>query len=170
MRVLSILMLLVAFLGCNRGGGNGKKPPPPDGSVVQQLLVIHNEERSKRGVPKLKLDDRLTAAAQLHADWMRSNGRLSHRGENGSSVSGRIVAQGYRWSAAGENIAAGYSSAQSVTSGWMGSSGHRRNILNDSYVHCGFGKSGNYWCAVFARPSGGRKLAVQEPGPLRQTK
>ena len=50
------------------------------------------------------------------------------------------------WNSIGENIASGSTTPQSVVSGWMGSSGHRANILNTTYREIGVGfSSGNYW-------------------------
>ncbi len=40
---------------------------------------------------------------------------------------------------AGENIAAGYDTPESVVEGWMNSEGHRRNILNESYDYFAIG-------------------------------
>ena len=40
---------------------------------------------------------------------------------------------GISYRTAGENIAMGYQSAQSVVNGWMNSPGHRANILNPSF-------------------------------------
>jgi hypothetical protein len=46
---------------------------------------------------------------------------------------------GYSWSGAAENIAAGYTGPVSVMAGWMGSSGHRANILDGSLREIGVG-------------------------------
>jgi uncharacterized protein YkwD len=63
---------------------------------------------------------------------------------------------GYRSWSWGENIAAGYSTPESVVAGWMASSGHRANILNAGYRDLGVGivqKSGSrygyYWVQDF---------------------
>ncbi|MGV8849919.1 MAG: CAP domain-containing protein [Propionibacteriaceae bacterium] len=57
-------------------------------------------------------------------------------------------------STAGENIARGYSSVSGVTAGWMGSAGHRANILNPSYtsIFVGVAQASNgtyYWVENF---------------------
>jgi uncharacterized protein YkwD len=54
-----------------------------------------------------------------------------------------------RW---GENIAHGYGSGVSVFNAWMGSAGHRANILNPAFTNMGLGyvASGNWWCQQFA--------------------
>ena len=61
---------------------------------------------------------------------------------------------GIQYKTAGENIAKGYQSAESVVRGWMNSSGHRANILNPSFKTIGVGaytdsKGTIYWTQMF---------------------
>lgn len=42
----------------------------------------------------------------------------------------RVEAEGYRWSALAENIAAGQQTAADVVATWMASEGHSANIVN----------------------------------------
>jgi uncharacterized protein YkwD len=147
-------------------------PPSPPSDIAKALLNAHNDERSSRGVSRLRLNSMLVDAAEGHAQWMSNNQTMSHRGENGSSVGTRARNSGYPATAVGENIARGYSTVESVMRGWMNSSGHRSNILRRSYVDCGFAKVGRYWCAVFGAPasstgSGPRSqiISIQESCP-----
>ena len=69
----------------------------------------------------------------------------------------RATRRDYRWSAWGENVAAGAPDAASVVTGWMNSPEHRANVLNPSYTDIGVGLaySSNgtpYWTMVLARP------------------
>lgn len=132
-------------------------PPPPQpvpGDILAQLLAAHNMERTSRGFAALFLNAKLTAAAQKHAAWMDANRTLSHIGSGGSHFDERVAAEGYSMRGGGENIAMGYASVESVVRGWMNSSGHRANILKADRKEVGFGRSGTYWCAVFATPPG----------------
>ena len=61
------------------------------------------------------------------------------------------------WNTCGENIAAGYTTASSVMTAWMNSSGHRANILNTSFNKLGVGlykdpnsMYGYYWVQIFS--------------------
>lgn len=129
-------------------------PPAPTNpnQYVNELLAAHNKERKARGAGRLRLQTSLLTAAQNHAQWMSDNQKMSHTGENRSSVGTRVRNSGYNAMSVGENIAAGYSTVESVMRGWMNSSGHRSNILRKQYIDCGFAKVGRYWCAVFASP------------------
>ena len=59
--------------------------------------------------------------------------------DTGSLPWDRMTAASYSWVLAAENIAAGYSTPTSVMTGWMGSSGHRGNILSTSNREIGVG-------------------------------
>lgn len=121
-------------------------PPPPVTSApgeVGQVLDLHNQERAANGLPPLSLNDCLSGIAQPWADHMAATGDLRH------NDLGRLTACG--GSAWGENI--GYdSSIPAVHAAWMGSSGHRANILNPRYTQVGIGVShaadGTVWVAV----------------------
>ncbi|MEL6327522.1 MAG: CAP domain-containing protein, partial [Cyanobacteria bacterium J06626_23] len=97
-------------------------------------------------------------AAQAHAEDMARRGELSHTGGDGSSMGDRIAATGYRYRAAGENVACGSARASATLQQWMGSPGHRQNILNPDFTEIGFGQAdgqGNcspYWVQVFGTP------------------
>jgi len=127
-------------------------PTPYELDVV--LLV--NAERASEGLAPLQIDDRLSAAAQKHAQDMAANDFHSHTGSNGSRFNERIADEGYSGGALAENIAAGYSSPAAVVAGWMNSAGHRANILNGGLRHIGVGHAqrsgtqyGQYWSQSF---------------------
>jgi uncharacterized protein YkwD len=70
-----------------------------------------------------------------HDTYDRSGGRLVKV----CAWSARIGAFYTGWNALGENIADDSPSPQAVVTGWMGSSGHRANILNGDYWETGVG-------------------------------
>lgn len=135
----------------------------PVPGFAQQVVDLVNQERQNAGCAPLTVDSRLQAAAQGHSEDMALNDFFSHTGSNGSSPWDRIVAQGYNFSWAGENIAAGYTTPQDVMSAWMSSPGHRDNILDCNFTDIGVGyyylanDTGSvnyyhYWTQVFAAP------------------
>jgi uncharacterized protein YkwD len=113
--------------------------PPPAAGPVAEVLRLVNVERAKAGCNALTTDSRLAAAAQAHSADMAANNYFSHTGRNGSDVSDRVEAAGYRWSAVGENIAKGQPTPAAVMQAWMNSSGHRANILHCRYRNIGIG-------------------------------
>ncbi len=127
-----------------------------DLTVDQELLRLVNGERQRVNAPPLVLNDKLTAAAQRHAQDMATSRRMSHTGSDGSTMRSRIDTTQYTWSTIGENVAMGQPTAAAVMTAWMNSPGHRQNILNPAFTEMGVGYATNagraYWTQVFARP------------------
>ncbi|UWQ18646.1 CAP domain-containing protein [Jannaschia sp. M317] len=135
------------------GGATGVSDVRPSGGA----LGLTNTERGARGLGTLSRDDRLLRAARKHVAWMAKNGRMSHRGTGGSTMSDRIKAEGYRACFAAENVAFGQKTATDVTEAWMASKGHRTNILDrraqhGAVAHAVDGAGQTYWVMVLARP------------------
>ena len=124
--------------------------------IVEQLVEAHNKERAKEKLPPLKLEAKLTEAAQEHAKDMAEHGVMSHEGSDESTPEQRVVNAGYRYLRTGENVAVGYKDVAEVMQGWMDSPAHRKNILNE-FTEIGvarvLGKDDKpYWCANFGKP------------------
>ncbi|MBE5946172.1 MAG: hypothetical protein E7259_04395 [Lachnospiraceae bacterium] len=117
-----------------------------------QVLDLINQERAKAGVAPLSMDVEMLERAMLRAaeinivfDHTRPNGKSCFTAFNDLPAYG---------GAAGENIAWGYRSPESVVSAWMQSEGHRRNILNANYKSIGVGcfkptDSSYCWTQIF---------------------
>ena len=127
-------------------------PSAGDSSFAQQVVDLVNEERAKAGLAPLTVHTGATAAAQVRARETEQS--FSHTRPNGSSFSTALTEQGVSYRSAGENIAWGQRTPQQVMEGWMNSSGHRANILNERFTSIGVGyyqsASGvNYWTQLF---------------------
>ncbi|MFD4926000.1 CAP domain-containing protein [Streptomyces goshikiensis] len=137
-----------------------KKPAPPapvgaPAGEAAEVIRLVNIERGQAGCGALTANAKLTQAAQSYTEVMARSGELSHTGPDGSTMSGRISATGYKWSATGENIAKGQADAAAVVDAWMKSPGHRANILNCNFTEIGVGvqkAGGPWWTQDFARP------------------
>lgn len=93
----------------------------------------------------------LQAVAQAHADDMAQTGDFGHRGSNGSTAMSRLRAAGYNACFNAENIAFGQENTAAVFQDWMGSSGHRRNILAVEATQFGFARNSGYSVLVLGR-------------------
>ena len=121
-------------------------------SYAEQVVKLVNEERAKAGLPALKMDADITAAANVRAKEIKQ--KFSHARPDGSSFSSVLKEQGVSFRGSGENIAWGQKSAEQVMNGWMNSDGHRANILNPNFKNIGVGhyqdENGvNYWVQLF---------------------
>ena len=154
MRSLLVILILLACFTTERQINNNKtqnelhKIASDDKSKNElkasqkKLLANHNEQREKRKINSLFLDQKLCDYAQQHAEKMAKEKRMYHSRMQGLP------------GVSGENVAFGQKNETSVTTAWMNSPGHRSNILG-GYNKVGFGKAtdGNgliYWCTVFS--------------------
>lgn len=141
--------------------------PALAGKAETEVLAAVNAARAKAGCAALVSNPKLQAAAEGHADDMARQDFFGHAGANGSTLGRRIKAQGYRFGRAAENIAAGQATAPEVMSMWLGSAGHRRNILDCRLRETGIARAFQgddrpldggsyayryYWVQVFATP------------------
>jgi uncharacterized protein YkwD len=128
--------------------------------VRAEMLARVNALRSKAGAPPLNLNQDLQQAAQAHAQDMLARGFFAHKSPSGTTVRERSRKAGYEWRAIGENIAEGQTSVEEVVTTWMGSPGHRKNILSRDFRELGIGlvagktRDGEYrviWVQNFGR-------------------
>ena len=117
-----------------------------------RVFELTNIERTNQGIPALRWDDRLGAAARAHSEDMVKNNFRGHTGSDGSSVGQRITRAGFEWRICAENIAYGHRTPEAAVAAWMNSPDHRRNILNASLTHLGVGVVENRWTQKFATP------------------
>lgn len=128
--------------------------------VRAEMLAGVNELRRKAGAPPLKLNPDLQQAAQEHAQDMLARGFFDHKSPSGTTVRERSRRAGYEWRSIGENIAEGQTSVDEVLTTWMGSPGHRKNLLHSDFRELGIGlvtgkgRDGEYrviWVQNFGR-------------------
>ena len=127
----------------------------PNIGDLTQVLGMVNTARAGAGLAPVAWDPRVAAAAQAHSADMAARNLMTHTGSDGSNAGDRLLRAGFDWRAWGENVAAGMTSVQSAFDAWMGSSGHRAQILGGFTViglGASLGSSGNiYWTLDFAR-------------------
>ena len=137
-----VLAVLAAFLGI---------PPLSAQIEISRATVIAamNVERAARHLPLLHEDPRLDAAADDRVRDMLSLRYWAHVAPDGRTPFDAFTPRGYVYLSAAENLAAGYDSLERMIAGWMGSRGHRANILSAEYEDCGVaileGNSAHPW-------------------------
>ncbi len=129
---------------------------PESGSVSaleRQVVTLVNQERAAYGLPALTLSTQLSDGARLKSQDMRDHRYFDHNSPTYGSPFDMMRSLGITYSAAGENIAMGYASAEAVVNAWMNSPGHRANILSENYTNIGVGyvADGGYWTQWFTR-------------------
>ncbi len=131
-RAALALFLLIICLAVVPGRGAAD-------TLRQEMLAAINDKRTSHGLQPLTLEERLSRAAQTHAEDIAARGRLDHRGADGSGLADRLVRVGYPYGVAAENVAGGTPTAADTVELWMESQGHRRNLLRRDILEAGVG-------------------------------
>lgn len=143
----------------------------PIGFDRTAALTEVNAFRRTNGLSTLSLEPRLSRLAQEQSDAMAARAEMSH------TVIGplprRLSSAGYDWAAAAENLGLGYPDHSAAMRGWIGSSGHRRNLLNPNVTHVGIAAARDartgrpYWTQIFGAERPERIAGAQAPATLR---
>jgi uncharacterized protein YkwD len=166
----ALVVLLVLSGGLALFGA--ARPASAQDAVAWEVLSLVNQARAAAGIGPLAMNGALVAAAQRHSTDMASAGFVGHTGSDGSTAAQRVSDAGYTWAALGENAAQTWSvSAQEVFNLWMGSEGHRANMLNPAFVEMGLGYAAAangavYYTLTFGAQPGAAPPPVQEQPTL----
>ncbi len=149
---LRALLTTVATAVADEKKSGGCKLSADEQAVFDQT----NAERKKAGLAELKACPELFAAARGHSANMARLAVLAHD-LDGKTFVDRITAAGYKFAAAGENVAWNHPTPKEAVDGWMLSPGHRANVLNPAFTEIGVAVATSaagerYWTQVFAAP------------------
>ena len=125
----------------NNGSSGSNKSSQSTSSMTsdeQEVFRLINEQRTKNGLTALKVDNEVQRVAKIKAQDMVNNSYFSHTSPTYGSPFDMLKSFKISYKTAGENIA-GNSSNSGAVNAWMNSSGHRANILNNSYNYTGIG-------------------------------
>ena len=104
---------------------------------VEIFCSMCNDARVAQGLQELYIAPVLVDYAQARAEELPV--MFSHTRPDGSKCFSIMKNDGFFYNASAENIAAGGFDAVETFHQFMNSSGHRKNILTDSYTHIGTG-------------------------------
>lgn len=141
---IDVLFLYLFMLVVFRGGVSKIHALYPDvlgyatDIRVEKLFEATNQKRQEQSLSPLSLNPQLSQAAAQKAVDMFSKNYWAHNSPDGKTPWDFIVASGYSYTVAGENLAKNFSDSDGVVSAWMASPTHRDNILKSSYRDIGF--------------------------------
>lgn len=117
----------------------------------RQVVTLVNRERAARGLSALTMDSVLCRYARIKAKDLHDGGYFSHTSPTYGSPFQMMKSFGISYAHAGENIAMGYFTPETVVAAWMNSASHRENILSPNYTRLGVGyvADGGYWTQWF---------------------
>ena len=137
--------------------------PPPSGSLQRLMLDLTNERRAAAGVPAVRMGN--NRAAQLHAQaalegcysghWDRWGLKPNHRYTlaGGTGADGENAAGGDYCIKASDNYAprSMEQEVRDTVRGWMGSPGHRENLLHPAHTVLNIGIAHDRYNTVMAQ-------------------
>lgn len=126
---LRIFFLALAVQLSAAGKASSCDIPKDLAALQKEVLDTINAERKAAGLSSLKMSAKLERSAQDHACDNADRKSYSHEGSDGSTLKTRLRRVGYGFRTAAENTGRGFGSGAKVVAFWMGSSGHRANIL-----------------------------------------
>jgi len=110
----------------------------PDNEITpENVTALMNAYRADAGMGPLRLDAKLTKAAEARMQEMADGGWWGHESPEGTGPFVWITASDYNYVFAAENLAAGFETVRVLVQSWLESPGHRENILNSLYADCG---------------------------------
>ena len=104
----------------------------------RQLFVAVNRARHAQGLPELRWDEALTAAARRHAGLMAQHAAAEHGFAGEPSLASRVTQMGARFVWLAENVAQG-SGVEAIHEEFLRSPNHRANILDSDMDSIGVG-------------------------------
>lgn len=123
-------LLLVAFLALRAFASDRNE------ITAANVTALMNAYRADAGLPPLRVDPSLTAAAEARMREMADGEWWAHEAPDGT-LPFAFIPVDYDYAFAAENLAAGFDTAGLLVSSWMESAGHRANILGARYADCG---------------------------------
>jgi uncharacterized protein YkwD len=114
-------------------------------SFEKEVIDLTNSVRDKYNLSRVQYDNKAQSSSRKHSLDMKQNNFFDHINLKGLDPFDRMKTENIYYKSAGENIAAGQTSAIFAHEAWMNSEGHRKNILNN-YEKLGVGVEfgGNY--------------------------
>ncbi|MGA2978449.1 MAG: CAP domain-containing protein [Terriglobales bacterium] len=110
----------------------------PVSRAERELFASVNQERRAQGLPPLRWDDALAAAARRHAEVMAQHRSAQHGFEGEPSLSSRVKQAGGHFSWLSENVSQG-PTPRFIHSQFISSPMHRANILDRDMDSIGVG-------------------------------
>jgi uncharacterized protein YkwD len=140
------------------GGGDGTSSSMgvEELALANEVFLLVNVEREAQSLPPLTWSDTMSDVAYDHGVDMDERSFFDHVNPDGKGPGERLAARGLSYTVVAENIATGDLTAGGVMAQWMGSDGHKANILSPLVTQVGVGvhktAGGTWWVQVFRHP------------------
>lgn len=132
----------------------------PAAVSAAKVVSLTNEKRADQGLGRLERNALLDQAALMKAQDMAAKGYYAHVSPDGTTPMHWVEKAGYKYLIIGENLVVNRTDAEQVVDAFMGSPGHRANILRKDFTEIGVGvadgtykgKDATFTVQIFAAP------------------
>jgi uncharacterized protein YkwD len=107
-------------------------------TAEMQSFTLVNRTRRAEGLPALKWNDSLAAAARRHAGQMAQHGSAEHGFAGEPGLAARVTRAGVRFVSLSENVAQG-PGVTAIQAEFLNSPNHRANMLDSNMDSVGIG-------------------------------
>jgi len=101
------------------------------------IIQYTNDVRAQNGLVSLTKNDLLAKAAAAKAQNMFAEDYWAHNSPKGETPWSFILASGYKYVFAGENLARDFDNPRTVVDAWMNSPSHKSNLLDKNFREIG---------------------------------
>lgn len=122
LNVVSIILLAAALLVAGLATASSVTMGALETASEAEFVTLINQSRSTAGLEPLVINQSLVSFARAHSVDMQEYGDIFHSSNLASATTG--------WEALAENVGVGYSAA-GLHANFLGSPGHRANILGN---------------------------------------
>lgn len=111
----------------------------------RQIINLTNQIRAQKGLPELTEKKILDRSSDAKAMDMAANEYFDHNGPHKRGLSYFLDKAGYKYRAAGENLAMGFANAQEIVDAWANSPTHYANLVDPEFEEFGVGLESGYY-------------------------
>lgn len=112
---------------------------------AKKIVDLTNAVRVQKGLPELAYVAPLNTSADAKANDMVSQSYFSHTGPHNHTLAYFLNQANYKYRVAGENLAMGFSDADSVVNAWIKSPSHYSNLIDTDFSQIGIGVEAGYY-------------------------
>ena len=154
-KVTPFIVAVTAAIVCTAPMGTlAAEDTPQQEELINEMLYLVNEAREEAGLKPLYSVSILNESAETRAEECAEY--FGHSRTDSTLFNTVLDSNGIPYGVAGENIAAGSSTAEATFEQWKNSPSHWKNIMSESFTHIGVGvvyapdtEYGWYWEQIF---------------------
>lgn len=132
-------------------GSEAENKPKPDAELTLDLLPALNLQRQAANLQPLQINQQLTTAAAGHVGDMSSKGFFGYEQPGSLGITGWLKDAGYKGRTF-PAITRGPTTIEAAMKVFLGSAGHREQLLQGEFRDVGIGVKAGHWVLILGAP------------------